>query len=308
MPQLPFNAKVFTDTIIPAPVKDLFADISFAQLVAAAITLATGTPVSVEDTVTQEMLDKVTVFRVLSGEPKIITSLEGIGHLRALQEVVIERQFITQLPNDFGTLANLTTAHFVNSQLKYIPDWIGNLTALTQLNLSSQSPLGIMRGALPTSLGNLTNLERLDLGNNNNLTGTLPESMIKLVKLKNLLVQSNSFEDLTILNAIRDANPAVVINARNQALGIVDLGSVTKDSTLPVKLPQVFVQVQTPGDILYEPAGIQIIGNPGAYIDENFLYIHLPTHTAGPQEVTLGAHGLLTNITYTYTVNPVSKH
>lgn len=50
--------------------------------------------------------------------------------------------------------------------------------------------------------------------------------MTQLIKLKNLLVQNNSFEDLTVLNAIRDAPPAVVINARNQALGVFDrLGS-----------------------------------------------------------------------------------
>ncbi|WP_300731449.1 hypothetical protein [Pseudomonas sp.] len=295
-----FNAKAFTADIIPAPVKDLFADISFAQLVAAAISLATGTPVSVEDTVTQDMLDKVTVFRVLSGEPRKITSLEGIGHLRALREVVIERQFITQLPEDFGTLAHLTSAHFVNSQLKYIPDWIGNLTALTQLNLSSQIPLGIMRGALPESIGNLLKLERLDLGNNNNLTGKLPDSLSKLTLLKNLLVQSNSFEDLTVLNQMP---AATVINARNQALGTSDLGTVAKNTPLPIRLPHVFVQVQTQGDILFDPAGIQILGSPGAYLDENHLYVHLPTQTTGLCEVTLGAHGLLTAITYTYRVN-----
>lgn len=300
MPQRPFDAKAFTADMIPAPVKDLFSDISFAELVAAAITLATGTPVSVEDTVTQEMLDKVTVFRVLSGEPKKITSLAGIGHLRALKEVVMERQFITHLPEDFATLAHLTTAHFVNSQLKYIPDWIGNLTALTQLNLSSQTPLGIMRGALPESIGNLLNLERLDLGNNTNLTGKLPDSLSRLTHLKNLLVQSNSFEDLAVLNRMP---AATVINARNQALGICDLGAVAKDSPLPVRLPHLFVQVQTQGDILYEPAGVQIIGNSNAYLDENHQYIHLPTQAAGSFEVTLGAHGLLTTITYTYRVN-----
>ena len=291
--------KAISSVTVPARIKDLFDDISFAHVAAEHISAATNKDIRVEDVVTQDTLDKVTVLRVLSGYPRKITSLRGIGYLRSLQDVMIEKQFITCLPEDFGTLKKLTSAYFVNSALKLIPDWIGNLKNLTYLNLSSQSPLGIMGGGIPDSIGNLTKLERFDVGNNNNLCGKLPDVFARLPALKNLLVQSNGFEDLTVLNAMPST---VTINIRNQALGIFDLGNVAQNSLLPIRLPEIFVQAQTPGDALYEPGGVQIVGSSDAYLDENLRYVHLPTHTLGTFEVMLAIHGRLTNVSYRYTV------
>jgi hypothetical protein len=293
------TAKALIPLTIPAPIKTLFDDISFARVAAVHISAATGTPVTIEDTVTQDMLDKVTVLRVMSGDPIKITSLRGIGHLRNLQDVMIEKQFVTRLPEDFGTLAKLTSAYFVNSALKSIPDWVGNLTSLINLNLSSQSPLGIMRGGIPESIGNLTKLERFDVGNNNNLCGKLPDSFARLTSLKDLLVQSNGFEDLTVLNAMPSTT---TLNVRNQALGTFELGNVAQNSLLPIRLPEIFVQAQTPGDVLYQQGGVDIVGSPGAYLDENRRYVHLPTHTLGASEVMLAIHGRLTNVSYRYMV------
>lgn len=293
------TAKAFASVTIPAPIKAIFDDISFAHVAAVHISLATSTPVTIEDTVTQDMLDKVTELKVLSGEPRKITSLQGIGYLRNLQDVIIENQFITRLHEDFGTLAKLKSAHFVNSALKSIPDWIGNLTSLTSLNLSSQRPLGIMRGGVPESIGNLINLERFDVGNNNNLCGKLPDSFARLTALKFLLVQSNGFDDLTVLNEMPSTTS---INARNQALGLLELGNVARNSLLPIRLPEIFVQAQTPGDVLYDQAGVDILGSPDAYLDQNLRYVHLPTHTPGTSEVMLVAHGRLTTVSYRYNV------
>jgi hypothetical protein len=293
------TAKAFTPVTIPAPIKTLFDDISFAQVAAEHISDATGTPVTIEDTVTQDMLDKVTVLRVLSGSPLKITNLRGIGHLRNLQDVMLERQFVTRLPEDFGMLAKLTSAYFINCKLKSIPDWIGNLESLISLNLSSQLPLGIMRGGIPESIGNLTKLERFDVGNNNNLCGKLPDSFARLTALKHLLVQSNGFEDLTVLN---EMPPTTSINARNQALGIFELGNVAQNSLLPIRLPEIFVQALTPGDVLYEKDGVEIVGSPGASLDKNHRYVHLPASTSGTFEVMLAIHGRLTNVSYRYTV------
>ena len=293
------NVKVLPHVTIPAPIKTLFGDIKFAHRVAEEISAVTNMLVTVEDTVTQETLDKVTVLRVLSGYPRKFTSLQGIGHLRNLRDVMIESQPVTRLPEDFGTLAKLTSAYFVNCALKSIPDWIGNLTNLTQLNLSSQSPLGIMRGSIPESIGNLKKLERFDVGNNNNLCGKLPDSLAKLTVLKNLLIQSNGFEDLTVLNAMPSTTS---INFRNQALGTFDLGNVSQNIPLTIRLSETFVQAQTPGDKLYEPGGVQIVGSPEAYLDENLRDVHLPTDTSGMFEVMLAIHGRLTNVSFRYTV------
>lgn len=292
-------AKAFSPVIIPAKIRTLFDDLSFAHIAAAHISEATGIPVTIDDVVTQDMLDKVTVLSVLSGAPGKFTSLRGIVHLRNLQNVMIENQPVTRLPEDFGTLAKLTSAHFINSALKSIPDWIGNLTSLTQLNLSSQRPLGIMRGSIPESIGNLTRLERFDVGNNNNLCGKLPDSMARLTALKNLLIQSNGFEDMTVLNAMPSTTN---INFHNQALGIFDLGKVRQNNSLTIRLPEIFVQAQTPDDKLYEPSGVQIVGAPGTHLDPNRHDVHLPTGTTGTFEVMLAIHGRLTNVNYRYAV------
>lgn len=293
------TAKAFTPDSTSVPIKTLFDDISFARVAAEHISKATGTPVTIDDKVTQETLDKVTTLRMLSGEPLKITSLRGIGHLRNLEDVMIERQSITRLPEDFGTLAKLKSAYFINCSLKSIPDWIGKLESLISLNLSSQSPLGIMRGGIPESIGNLLKLERFDVGNNNNLCGKLPDSFARLTALKNLLVQSNGFEDLTVLNNLPSTT---TVNAINQALGIFELGNVAQNSLLPIRLPEIFVQAQTEGDVLYEPGGVQIVGSPEAYLDKNLQYVHLPTRTLGTSEVMLAIHGRLTNVSYRYTV------
>ena len=284
---------------IPAPIKDIFTDRSFAQLAAEHISKATGTPVTIEDTVTQAMLDKVTGLQLLSTAPKRITSLVGIGHLRNLRDVIIEGQPVTRLPEDFGTLAKLASAYFVNCAIKSIPDWIGDLQNLISLNLSSQSPLGTLRGNVPESMGNLKKLERFDVGNNNNLCGKLPNSFARLTALKNLLVQSNGFEDLTVLNALPSTT---AINVRNQALGIVELGTVGQNSVLSIRLPEIYVQAQTPGDALYEPGGIDIVGGQGATLEEDKRHVSFPTLALGATEVVLAFHGRLTHVTYRYTV------
>jgi Leucine-rich repeat (LRR) protein len=293
------TAKTFTPLTIPAPIKTLFSDIRFAHVVAEYISAATGMPVTIEDVVTQDMLDKVTVMRVLSADPRKFTSLQGIGHLRNLQELMIERQPVTCLPEDFGTLKKLTLGYFINCSIKSIPCWIGNLTSLTVLDLSSQIPLGVMRGAVPESIGNLTQLERFDISNNSNLCGKLPDSLARLTSLKSLSIQSNGFEDLSVLNALHSVN---FFNFINQALGIFDLGRVRQNSSLPIRLPEIFVQAQTPGDKLYVPSGVEILGSPGAYLDQNRLYVHLPTDNTGTFEVMLAIHGRLTNVSYRWTV------
>jgi len=93
-------AKAFSPVIIPAKIRTLFDDLSFAHIAAAHISEATGIPVTIDDVVTQDMLDKVTVLSVLSGAPGKFTSLRGIGHLRNLQNVMIENQPVTRLPED----------------------------------------------------------------------------------------------------------------------------------------------------------------------------------------------------------------
>ena len=69
-----------------------------------------------------------------------------------------------------------------------VPARLGNLSALTGLNLSSNS----LTGAIPSSLGNLSNLESLELSSNR-LSGQIPETLNGLTKLNYLRLSGNNF-------------------------------------------------------------------------------------------------------------------
>jgi len=68
-----------------------------------------------------------------------------------------------------------------------IPDSLGNLTNLEELNLTFNS----LAGTIPDSLGNLTNLRILEL-RDNDLTGTIPASLGNLRNLQLLYLWDNN--------------------------------------------------------------------------------------------------------------------
>ncbi|WP_035054520.1 leucine-rich repeat domain-containing protein [Andreprevotia chitinilytica] len=287
----------------PTPVKDIFPDSVFAQLAAAKISDVLDREVTVEDEVVQDELDQVKEFLVFTPTDEKAVSLGGVGYFRNLEKLMLESHLIEALPEELGTLTNLSILVLTSNRIKSIPSWIGNLTQLTRLHLDSQTPdsesIPGLSGEVPESIGRLTKLEHLALHNNLGLTGKLPESLVQLTALQGLPIQTNAFEDLTVLNRI---SPSVVVNAINQALGKVDLGVVAADSVLQVKLPVIFVQAQTEGDVLYDQRGIEI-NHPDALIGEDHLYVDLPTNQTGDQEVTLQfASNIKTSITYTYKV------
>ncbi|WP_432720823.1 hypothetical protein R0381_002907 [Jeongeupia wiesaeckerbachi] len=281
----------------PAPVKNLFPDIEFAKLAAEKISAAIGRPVTVEDEVTQDELDQVKDFVVPQSGERRIANIAGIGYLKNLEKFLLESQNIEVLPDELAELTNLNLLILTANHIRTIPHWIGNLTELTRLSLDSQVPG--LSGEVPESLGKLTKLAHLSLHNNFKLSGKLPDSLAKLTSLEGIPIQTNAFEDLTVLNKIP---PTAIVNAINQSLGEVDLGAVAADGALRKELPVIFVQAQTEGDYLYERDGIKI-SNPDAAISKDRQYIHLPTDKVGDQEVTLRfASHAATSITYKYAV------
>lgn len=68
-----------------------------------------------------------------------------------------------------------------------IPVWLGQLSALKLLDLSSAS----VNGALPSSLGNLSNLSVLMLSHNN-ITGSIPSTLWQVSSLTALNLSSNN--------------------------------------------------------------------------------------------------------------------
>lgn len=91
------------------------------------------------------------------------------------------------LPASLGNLTALTKLNLqYNSIASSIPFSVGNLTSLTYLNLANN----ILNNNIPVELGNLANLKTLLL-NNNKLTGSIPPQLGNLTKLLSLDLSSN---------------------------------------------------------------------------------------------------------------------
>ncbi|XP_028116795.1 receptor-like protein 7 [Camellia sinensis] len=86
-----------------------------------------------------------------------------------------------EIPNIF-TAIDLSSNKFEG----VIPEFIGNLKGLKQLNLSNNN----LNGGIPSCLGNLTNLESLDLSQNK-LSGEIPQQLALLTFLEFLNVSNN---------------------------------------------------------------------------------------------------------------------
>ena len=106
----------------------------------------------------------------------------------------------TSLPENIGSLCNLTKLNLHSNKLTSLPNSIGNLSNLTHLNLSHNKLV-----KLPESMGNLSNLTHLGL--NNNQLMSLPESIgnphSALQLLRHILVtKTRQFDDTTDRNSL----------------------------------------------------------------------------------------------------------
>jgi len=106
--------------------------------------------------------------------------LEGLT-LYALQ--------LTSIPNNIGSLNNLTYLNLHFNQITNIPETIGELTQLTEIYLENN-----LFGTLPESIGNLTNLITLNI--NENQLISIPENIGNLTDLEKLLLYNNSLTSL----------------------------------------------------------------------------------------------------------------
>jgi internalin A len=96
----------------------------------------------------------------------------------------LSRLHLTAVPDFIGNLSALTHLNLSGNQLTALPQAIGNLTSLINLDLYANRLT-----ALPESMGNLTALTYLDLGVNQLIA--LPESMGNLTALTYLYLRRN---------------------------------------------------------------------------------------------------------------------
>ena len=119
---------------------------------------------SIEQTVTQEDLDRVTYIDLSDADYGYFTDLTGIGQLRNLREfrLINDMRFLgTHFPEEFYTLTNLKHLEIGNVAPNFckLSESLGNLTGLTFIDVG-RTPLL----ELPESIGNLKELKYLDIG------------------------------------------------------------------------------------------------------------------------------------------------
>lgn len=119
-----------------------------------------------------------------------------------VKELNLTRCNITKLPKIIKELKNLNVLRIVYNSLNHIPDWIGELDTLKILRICQNLE------EIPESIGNLKLLEELNLSGNK--LKTIPKSISNLQKLKKLDVANNNLKFLPVsfgnLNKLQKLN------------------------------------------------------------------------------------------------------
>jgi len=116
----------------------------------------------------------------------------SIGKLKNLSTLDLSsNEFSADIPSEIADLVDLDILFLGRNNFTGgpVPEWVRNLTQLTELSLKSAS----LTNEIPTWLGELTKLKLLDLGENK-LTGTIPQSLGNLTQLMVLMLNKNDLK------------------------------------------------------------------------------------------------------------------
>nr|TKS15213.1 receptor-like protein 12 isoform X1 [Populus alba] len=169
----------------------------------------------------QHLFEALTNLKVLhlsgveisSKVPQIMANLSSLSSL-FLRECGLQGEFpmgIFQLPNlrflsirynpyltgylpEFQSGSQLESLLLAGTNFSgQIPESIGNLKSLTELDVAESN----FSGVIPSSLGNLTKLNYLHLSYNS-FSGKIPPSLVNLLQLTDLSLSSNNFSSGTL--------------------------------------------------------------------------------------------------------------
>ncbi|GLT35955.1 hypothetical protein SLA2020_103640 [Shorea laevis] len=136
-------------------------------------------------------------------------------------------------------MTSLTFLNLSSNEFGLMPDWLGKLTSLTFLDLSKSMYLfnNQLSGSIPDSIEQLSKLESIDLSDNQ-LNGRIPNSIGKLSNLETLLVDDNSLEGV-----ISEAHFANLSKLTKLNIGVNNLNCEMKsDWRPPFHLKYIFME------------------------------------------------------------------
>lgn len=124
----------------------------------------------------------------------ILTIPDKIENLRKLKILKLDSCSIKTIPKAIGKLESLEELHLYNNYLQELPSEIGELKNLKILMLGSHENDHNQIKKLPAEIGQLKNIEYIHLGNNK--LKSLPRQITGCVKLKELALWCNEFEEI----------------------------------------------------------------------------------------------------------------
>ncbi len=124
----------------------------------------------------------------------ILTIPEEVESLRKLKILKLDSCGIRTIPKTIGKLESLEELHLYNNYLQELPSEIGELKNLKILMLGSYENNHNQIKELPAEIGQLKNIEYIHLGNNK--LKSLPRQITGCVKLKELALWCNEFEEI----------------------------------------------------------------------------------------------------------------
>ena len=146
--------------------------------------------------------------------------LEHLKHaelfkLQSLVSLKLANNRLRNLPAYFGQFKAMRTLNISSNFIDSFPEFLCGLESLVDMDLSFNAI-----ASLPNAISKLRNLERLVI-TNNRLTGSLPETFVELLNLKEVDIRYNSLSSIDILARLPKVEQ---ISADHNAVSVCESG------------------------------------------------------------------------------------